>query len=214
MPTAARHRNESGNLVRFSRPSVATSSARSDRAYAEDNLGWHGLHSPCCVHQIATIRERSFNVVCAQDVSGQIRQSLSLYLASGMTCFAQTLRQAVAERMVTCYGTLSAESTLHRQRASLARGVGLQLQRMVTLSTVPDGDWRRRDRIEARLGRIADVPWRVQSSLHITEPDGRVWMKAWTSSFYSKGYNGVDHSCLARMGEGLCCDWRDVEVRA
>ena len=85
---------------------------------------------------------------------------------------------------------------------------------MVTMSTLPNGDWRRRDSIEARLGRIADVPWRVQSSRHITEPGGRVWMKAWTGSFYLKGYNGVDQCCLARTGEGLSCDWRDVEVRA
>ena len=67
----------------------------------------------------------ALDVMCAQGVSGRIRQSLSLYLASGMTCFAQTLRQALAERFVIFHGTLSVESTLHRQRASLARGVGM-----------------------------------------------------------------------------------------
>ena len=150
------------------------------------------MRTPCCVHHIATTRKRSFDELCAQEVSGQIRLSLPLNLGSATTMRAKRLRQAVVERWVICYGAdtvraHAAQATHHAPRLREAWApVRDDYLKHPPRRRLAQARWHRgvascRLQLQgaAHRARRGRPSWRVRRSRHTF-----VQMRARTSLFY------------------------------
>ena len=94
-----------------------------------------------------------------QTVAGQIHLSLALNLGTGMSKFAKAIRKVVAAKICFLRGSPGADADAFRRhllRLCLARGTKLVAKKALLL-TLPNGDWRRRDRIEIYLPEAIEV---------------------------------------------------------
>eukprot|EP00959_Pyramimonas_sp_CCMP1952_P422520 8850930-Pyramimonas_sp.AAC.1 len=103
------------------------------------------------------------------DVSGSINCALSLKHGPAMNLFRQSLRDIVQDRLVPIHVAPPPDATEHRKfciNLFMQGGANLPQKRLL-LSVLPNGDWRKHDRVEFycseeflnRVGKeeIADV---------------------------------------------------------
>lgn len=116
---------------------------------------WHRLALSCEVHMTAGTHKKVFQITSA-DISGQINLALSLNFGTGLSLFRKHLRQHIMQKVVVLKGDPPAECQAvrrHLLRLCCSRGPRL-LQRKAMLMALPNGDWRRRDRIEVWVPNV------------------------------------------------------------
>ena len=113
---------------------------------------WARLALNCEIHQVAGISKTVFSMV-EGTIEGQVNLSLALNHSTGMSVFAKLLRDHVMAKIVILRGAPSKEAEcVRRQLMTLALSRGTRLvERRVSMRVLPNGDWRRRDRIEVWL---------------------------------------------------------------
>ena len=111
--------------------------------------GWERTRWLCELHRSATAHVETFSLVDSA-VSGMIRLALSLSLGSASVVFRATLKDTIAARISIRSGTLSSEAQeykTHVMRLFLSCGRKRNF-RAVSLSYLPNGDWRNTKEVE------------------------------------------------------------------
>jgi len=143
---------------------AATTDKASENILTEKGIAaayWNdmSIHNPCDVHTLARIFGKVFNEFVSDDITGMIRHSLSLNVASEMNAFRRALREEINSRRVRVVeGWASSEVRRYRQlalRVFAGHGRNLIAKRML-LSLLPNGDWRQPD-IELFVGPSSAV---------------------------------------------------------
>ena len=146
--------------TRLSTLDQARSNDRAERfLMSQRPVTWSRLSFPCMVHITAGAYGKVFDEV-SEDISGQIAFALAVNEGAGLALFRKHLRMQVRSKIVILRGEPSKEAVQYRQhllKLAMARGPRL-LQRKAALLCLPNGDWRRRDRIEVWIpARVTDV---------------------------------------------------------
>ena len=144
---------------------------------------WHGLHFPCNVHKVARTLQKTMDLV-SEHIAGLLHFALALETSTAMSQFRQALLQVISSRtLVIRHGTPPAEAVAYREfilRLFGKSGSKLATRRYL-LSTLLNGDWRKRDVIEVFVPAAFEVN-RADLQAKITEGT----LLALTSKVFSK----------------------------
>ena len=124
---------------------------------------WAHLYFPCNVHIVARCHSRVFQLM-DHDIQGRLHFSLSLGVGSALAKFRTSLAAVLAmpNFVEIIRGSPPVETLRHREfvlNLFCASG-GNQALRRYLLERLPNGDWRRRDKVEVCVapGVEVDVP--------------------------------------------------------
>eukprot|EP00971_Amphidinium_carterae_P071886 1421752-Amphidinium_carterae.6 len=108
------------------------------------------LEFRCDAHVCSTIMKNSFDKLMPQALSGVIATALSLRHGSSLMVFRRCLSTVIDELLVLLIGSPSVEAIEFRNQAMslFMAGRSTDLVQKVLVSRLPNGDWRRQDRVE------------------------------------------------------------------
>ena len=131
---------------------TTTTDKASENILCEQSIAAHmfgtAIHNHCDVHTLSRVFSQVFSACVPEDITGMIRFSLSLGVASQMNAFRRALREEIESRNIRVLaGVPTAEVRRYRElalRTFAGRGKNIIEKRML-LSLLPNGDWRSND---------------------------------------------------------------------
>ena len=131
-------------------PSNARSESAVQGERSERCMAATSVHGPCEVHITALIHKKTLPDFFGEDITGILHTGLALRTAATMDKFRRALRDEILDTLTIKAGCPPAEATRFRSHmidVFVSRGKNAIKKRLI-LSTLPNGDWQRRDVVE------------------------------------------------------------------
>ena len=124
------------------------------------DLGWSHIYLPCAVHRASRCHQKSFSLL-EEHVSGMLNFSLSLSVGSSLSRFRKSMAAVITEEgLVTIVRDACPPAAVRYRQFVLelfcSKGANAALKQYL-LRRLPNGDWRRKDRIEVFVEPGVDV---------------------------------------------------------
>eukprot|EP00971_Amphidinium_carterae_P336739 6473263-Amphidinium_carterae.1 len=121
------------------------------------------LDLSCDAHVCSNVVKNTFDKLMPEALSGLIATALSLRHGSSLMMFRAALFSVIEDSLVLLTGTCAPEAEDFRQKAMalFLSGPSSDLVDKVLVSRLPNGDWRRRDRVEFYYDISAPAPSKV-----------------------------------------------------
>ena len=128
--------------------------------------GWASCLTFCELHALAGIHKKVFEAFFPEHITGIIHMSLSLRLQSSWRTFRIALTEVIRQRVQLVCGTLPESARRHKRHLLELAGDGtnhLSIEKLVSLLSAANGDWRRRDVVEVYWHSAHGPPPSLQS---------------------------------------------------
>ena len=133
----------------------AGSNAKAERGMLTDRQeGWSSGLFACEVHITSNIFKKTYQQLMPQHVTGMLRTALSLRSGAALGLFRRCLAATINQKLVLLAGSPARGALEHKQACMeiFLTDVSSSLLQRVIVASLPNGDWRRRDRVEFYYG--------------------------------------------------------------